>query len=732
MTVAFEPSALHAAIAAAGAAAGAWFLMRSAALPREVRALRAAALGLLVLSTLRPTAVHHREEVRRAPLPVLIDVSDSMRVRDAKDQPTRLERAKAWIAANDARLRERAEPYYIAFAETPRSVAAADVGALEPAPTSKNLEAALEEAAALGRVGEAWVLSDGVDDRSPGLELALQRLGMALSPLGVGDPRRRRGLGVQRVSKPDYAFQHLTFDLRVDWEAVDLAGQEVALTLRRLPKQGEGGVVLERRAVRVDDDYEIHGTTIAVRPNILGANTYALELRAGGVVEKRELAIDVLRQKWRVMYLSGRPSTNYSQLRAFLKSNPNYELVSFVILREREDVVTFPDDEMALIPFPANDIFTRDIDNFDLFILENFAYWKFNLPKSYLESIKRFVRRGGGFLMIGGDGAFAKGGYRGTPLEEILPVALSAAADDYLSETFTPKLARPDHPMVRSLDARLATEKLWAALPPLAGAHAFGKLQPGAQALVVHPTRKTEAGEPLPVFALKEVGLGKVLVMASPSTWRWKLAGGKDYDLSNFYGGFWSRAIQYLTGSLELEKVRFAKIPPKIQALPPVEVELFVFDEDFRPLSGPDIDVAVQWTGPGGKPVAVPAQDAGGGVYRVELEDLKPGAQKLSAVVRRRGALWGRDNASFTWEDAAQKPRPLNRSLLTRVAQLSGGRYDALEKPALEERLARLPEPRRLREVASRRALWDRPWGLILLAALLLAEWYLRRKRGFL
>ena len=72
---------------------------------------------------------------------------------------------------------------------------------------------------------------------------------------------------------------------------------------------------------------------------------------------------------------------------------------------------------------------------------------------------------------------------------------------------------------------------------------------------------------------------------------RWKLAGARSWELANFYNGFWSRAIQYLTGSLELEKVRFAKMPAKIQTLPPVELELYIFDEDFRPLSGPDIDV---------------------------------------------------------------------------------------------------------------------------------------------
>src|SRR3972149_3635018 len=73
------------------------------------------------------------------------------------------------------------------------------------------------------------------------------------------------------------------------------------------------------------------------------------------------------------MYLAGRPSTEYSFLREFLKSDPNHELVSFVILRNPENPSPASDRELSLIPFPMDEIFSRTLPQFDLFILENFS-----------------------------------------------------------------------------------------------------------------------------------------------------------------------------------------------------------------------------------------------------------------------------------------------------------------------------------------------------------------------
>src|SRR5205085_1148952 len=99
-----------------------------------------------------------------------------------------------------------------------------------------------------------------------------------------------------------------------------------------------------------------------------------------GAASARELRVEVIRRKHRIMYLAGRPSFEYSHLREQLKSDPNSELVSFVILRNPDNPAPVPDSELSLIPFPAREIFVSSLSQFDIFILENFAYSRFLLP----------------------------------------------------------------------------------------------------------------------------------------------------------------------------------------------------------------------------------------------------------------------------------------------------------------------------------------------------------------
>ena len=196
------------------------------------------------------------------------------------------------------------------------------------------------------------------------------------------------------------------------------------------------------------------------------------------------------------MYLSGRPSAEYANLREFLKSDPNHELVSFVILRNPENPSLVPEDELSLIPFPASEIFVDTLPQFDLFILENFSYARFHLPTAYLASLKSFVAAGGALLVIGGETAFALGGYRGTPLEDVLPVTLSDRSPDFVPGLFRAKPAAPEHPLVRLYDT---AERSRAAVRSASPATSRASSRPAcvrraARAPAPRPTRRCRSG----------------------------------------------------------------------------------------------------------------------------------------------------------------------------------------------------------------------------------------------
>ena len=96
--------------------------------------------------------------------------------------------------------------------------------------------------------------------------------------------------------------------------------------------------------------------------------------------------------------------------------NPNIDLIAFYILRTRDDMLfDVAQDELSLIPFPVEDLFGPELETFDLIIFQDFNFEPF-FPRTYLENIKTYVQKGGGFMMLGGRGSFGTGGYAATPL----------------------------------------------------------------------------------------------------------------------------------------------------------------------------------------------------------------------------------------------------------------------------------------------------------------------------
>ena len=488
----------------------------------------------------------------------------------------------------------------------------------------------------------------------------------------------------------------------------------------------------EERGRKVFSDFETIAAPFTATDQALGRESYRLEARAEGGRSASRLSrtfrVEVVRQKYRIMYLAGRPGPEYAYLREFLKADPNHELVSFVILRNPQSAAVAAEDELSLIPFPAEDIFLRTISQFDLFILENFSAARFNLPPSYLQSLKAFISGGGALLVIGGENAFGLGGYRGSPLEEVLPVTLSEEVPDFAPGRFQALPAAAEHPLVALYDSPEASKAAWAALPAMDGWGRFKAVRRRDECWRCIP-EKTASGAPLPVAAIRELGRGKVMLLSSDSTWRWRLGGAREVSASGFYARFWTRAVQYLTGSLELSKVRFAPIPDHIPPREPASFAVRVFDENFRPAASALTELSAVWTPPGGRARAVPARETAPGEYAVELTGLVAGSHRLQASARLGGKPWGSDQIRFAWEPETSAP-PMDQRWLRAVAAASGGTSTELARAKAPELLARLSPPKTVSETRKRaRPASGAPW-LALTAALFLLEWTIRRLRG--
>jgi hypothetical protein len=283
--------------------------------------------------------------------------------------------------------------------------------------------------------------------------------------------------------------------------------------------------------------------------------------------------------------------------------------------------------------------------------------------------------------------------------------------------------------LVKLFDSAEASETAWKALPPMDGWARFASVRPGSSVLAVHPSERTADGKPLPILAIREHGRGKVMLVSSDSTWRWRLGAASDRKIGAFYARFWGKAVQYLTGSLDLSKVKFAPLPDRLAAREPASFSVRVFDETFRPVERAAVELAILWTPPDGRVREVLPQELEPGSFAVELTGLSPGQHRLKAAAKVHGRPWGTDEVRFLWEGVAAEA-PMDRRWLKKAAEAGGGSLEDLATADTAALLERLPPVNREAEVSSRLYPWASPAWLWATVLLLLSEWALRRRLG--
>ena len=133
------------------------------------------------------------------------------------------------------------------------------------------------------------------------------------------------------------------------------------------------------------------------------------------------VVVNGVRDRLRVLLVSGEPHAGERVWRNILKSDPSVDLVHFTILRPPEKQDGTPIRELSLIAFPIRELFDVKLDEFDLIIFDRYSR-RGVIPQAYLENVARYVRKGGAFLEAAGPSF-------GTPIEPFPHAARVDLAD---------------------------------------------------------------------------------------------------------------------------------------------------------------------------------------------------------------------------------------------------------------------------------------------------------------
>jgi uncharacterized membrane protein len=700
-----------------------------------------AAAGLLA-AVLRPARVAARESTVGARVVVLADTSRSMALKGDRGAPRRDQRDEAI-----AELRKRNPTVRLSvlgFGEgLPTQVGGAPTGddSSARAPRS-DLATALHALGASSdeRAAAVVVVSDGrLDDPQEGAsDAALRALGEAAGvPIDAIATTRDApyDASIRRVSAAGAAVAHVPIPLRVEVGcAGGLACEDLPVTARELRDDGPPALLASGIA-HAKDGTAVLDLTITLERAGARIVEVAIAAPPGDTIpdnDRRLLSFEVSREHVRVLHVAGRPTNDVSALRQWLKSDASVDVVAFFILRTPTDDVHASQNELSLIPFPVEELFTEQLPSFDAVVLQDFDAQPYGLEK-YLENIRRYVRAGGGLVMVGGQNSFVAGGYAGTPLSDVLPVELdgsanAASADPAAFEPrWTPEgLAAPLLGPLRDV--------VGDRLPPMPGVNLLGDLRVGGVALWTHPTRTTRRGNRMPVLAIGEEGDGRTIALGVDGAWELKFSRVGAETAGRGHGALWDGLLGWLMRDPRFEPAQIDVIGGCTAGLP-VSIRARL----LQSASLPDPDAKDPAAGAASSVVGLDLRRIDAQLPPIHVERPRPaGASSVdltlppleaggyTALLRLPGGATTRHDFACEaggdeWADS--RPDPQRLEALARAT--SGSFAFASEAGAL-----RLPDPtvvsaeRHVTPVAP-------PWAWTLAAATLLGvHWIARRRRG--
>jgi hypothetical protein len=323
---------------------------------------------------------------------------------------------------------------------------------------------------------------------------------------------------------------------------------------------------------------------------------------AGELTDRNNAAlvqINGVRDRLRVLLVSGEPHAGGRTWRNLLKSDSSVDLVHFTILRPPEKQDGVPVDELSLIAFPTRELFLEKIEDFDLIIFDRYKR-RGILPAIYLDNVANYVEQGGAVLVAAGpDFASADSIYR-SPLARVLPASPTARV---LEQAYRPAVTDLGlrHPVTAELQqSQQGDAPQWGSW--------LRQIELGAaQGHVL-----MEGIETRPLLVLDRVAAGRVALLASDHAW------------------LWSRGYQ--GGGPQLELLRrlahwMMKEPELEEEMLWAEVSGQTMQVFRRRMSGEAGELMI--TAPDGSQTSLPMQERAPGLWETRYTGAEPGLYRL-------------------------------------------------------------------------------------------------------
>ncbi len=483
------------------AAAAAAFVLSLLLLVSRSRgaAVRALAFALIVLALANPSLTREDRDPLSSVAVVVVDKSPS---QDFGDRTRQTEQARAAIVERLNRI----PGLDVRVVEAGQSDGETDGTRLFTALGSSLADVPPDRVAGVIMITDGRVHDVPADAGALGFAAPVHAL-----ITGTKNERDRR---VALIAAPRFGIVGQPQTIRYAIEDQGGSERTAEVTVRR------DGEVVETRTVPVGAPQNVDIPIPHGGPNIVEIETSPLAGELTPVNNRAVVSIDGVRDKLRVLLVSGEPHAGERTWRNLLKSDASVDLVHFTILRPPEKQDGTPINELSLIAFPTRELFQQKIGEFQLIIFDRYARQGV-LPIIYFDNITRYVHDGGAVLVAAGADYASPTSIWRTPLDAILPAEPSGNVTE---QGFRPRLTDlgKRHPVTRDLAGSGSDPPQW------------------SRWFRIVDTRN-DTGTPVlqgpdnkPLLVLSREGEGRVALLLSDHIWLWARGfegGGPHLDL---------------------------------------------------------------------------------------------------------------------------------------------------------------------------------------------------------
>jgi hypothetical protein len=664
------------------------FREQSPWLRRALFALRALSITLLSALLLSPLLRRIITETQKPVVVLAQDHSESVGTALSPEQLTQYQ--QQWQTLRDA-LRDDYDVRELAFGDQVRE--GVNFQWTDKVTNLSEVMREVYDRFGSQNLGAVVLATDGIFNEGSHPAYANVQLTAPVFSVALGDTTPRRDLMLKRVFHNNIAYLGDQFTFQVDVAASNCGGTATVLNIGK--REGDQVKPLQSIPINVTGNDFFVTKEVVLKADQPGVSQYVVSVakvpnEASAANNVREVFVDVLDARQKILLLANGPHPDISALRQMLELNKNYAVTVANIGEPGLMVANF--DFVVLHNLPSR---TNDISG-----LLNTLNEK-RIPRLFVAG------------MLTNFAAFNQA-------QSLITAQSDGQQSDDAQGIVSSKFA------AFVLSPRL-TEELPKFNPVLTP---FGNFAPGAAAQVILYQRIGKVNIDRPLLAVGEVNGIKTGVFVGEGLWKWKLFDYLQHQNHDIFDELVGKTVQYLSLKEDKRKFRVTLSQTLFNENEAVQLGAELYNDNYELVNDPDVAIVIRHQDGREFPFSF---NKSGRAYSLNAGVLPVGNYTYRAYTTFNGQQYNMEGRFSV--------RPLqlelfattaNHAVLRQLAQQYGGDVVApAELGSIAERIksSKTIKPL-LYETASTNPLINLKWIFAILAGLLALEWFLRRYFG--